>query len=243
MSVSSKWVREALVYYQEGNEARWLDAIGSNVVKWELRPGEPTNATDSLYNFVTTVTEAGAGETVMVPAQVGGKLVKIYTDAAEYDGVNAQLQGESFKLTAGLPLYFGAKIDIDDATQSDLLVGICELNTAMLATAAAHAIGGANVEGLFFVKIDGGTTIMAKAYKDNAQTATANVSTALDTSAHVYEIYWDGATAYFYFDGVLVTSVTSGFPDGDLTVTINVRAGSAANRTAYIHWMKCIQVL
>lgn len=239
--VITKNVNNATVYYDDRLSHRWYDAVGENVTKWELRPGEATNSTDALYGWVTTVVEGGAGETTMVPAQTAGAVALITTDAAEYDGINAQVQGEAFKLTAGRPMYFGAKVTLSEATQIDFLVGLCELQTALLATSSAHAIGG-TIEGVFFWKNDAVTTIYAKTYKDNAATGSAALATAMDTSAHVYEIYWDGTTAYFYCDGVLVTSVAAGLPDGDLTVSINVRAGSANARTATISWMRCIQV-
>jgi len=111
-----------------------------------------------------------------------------------------------------------------------------------VATAAAHAIAAADVEGVFFWKVDGGTVITAKTYKDAAQTATANSATVMNTSAHIYEIVWDGTTVYFYVDGILVTSVAASLPDGDLTPSINLRAGANAAKTMTVYWMKCIQI-
>jgi hypothetical protein len=50
MGVKSKTVREALVFYEDPYEQRWLKALGNNVMEYELSAGEPTNATDSIYN-------------------------------------------------------------------------------------------------------------------------------------------------------------------------------------------------
>jgi hypothetical protein len=241
--VNSKQVRDALVYHAEGNESRWLDALGPNVTKFSVPAGMASDdTTGDQTRFVVTVTEAGAGgDSTIVNSATAGEALTLVTDNAEYDGLNVQLKGEAFKCDTAKPFYFGIKCAISDATQSDFLVGLCETLTALLNVAASHAIAAANVEGVFFFKADGGTTLTAKTYLDGAQTATANAASAMDTSAHVYEIYWDGTTVYFYVDAVLVTSVAASLPDGDLTPSINFRAGAAAAKTMTVYWMKTIQ--
>lgn len=238
--IQTKNLRHSLVYYDEAFPDRWLDAIGKDVVKllsessipMDDSTGDPTSAT-------VTVVEIGAGTSIVVNSVTAGEWLTFTSAGNENDGHNLQWKGEPFKLTANLPMYVGAKITLDEATQVDFLFGVCETLTALL---AAHAIAGANVEGVFFCKLDAVTTITATTYKDGAETATANVATAMDTSAHIYEIYWDGATVYFYFDGVLVTSVAASLPDGDLTVSLNLKNGSAAVRTMTVHWLRAIQV-
>jgi len=241
--VNSKHVREALVYYQEGNESRWIDAVGQNVVKFVVNPGGASDdATGKPDRFTTVVTETGAGSCTIVNSLTAETAMLLTTDDTEYEGIQLQAKGEAFLLTSAKPLYFGIKCSISDATQSDLLIGLCETHGDLVATAAAHAIAAADVEGVFFWKVDGGTVITAKTYKDAAQTAIANSATVMNTSAHIYEIVWDGTTVYFYVDGILVTSVAASLPDGDLTPSINLRAGANAAKTMTVYWMKCIQI-
>lgn len=241
--VNAKQIREATVYYQEGNESRWLEARGNNVAKFELRPGQPSDdTTGKPTRFTTVVTETGAGSCTIVNAPTAGVAMLLTTDDAEYEGIQLQALGEAFKLTAALPLYFGIKCSISDATQSDLLIGLCQTHGDLMKTAVSHGIAAASVEGVFFCKVDGATTIKAKAYVAGAETATANGATAMDTSAHIYEIVWDGTTVFFYFDGILVTSVAASLPTEDLTLSINFRTGEAAAKTMSVYWMKAIQI-
>ena len=241
--VNSKNVREALVYYEEGNESRWIDAIGQNVTKFTMQAGTPCDNQANAHptRFLSTVVEVGAGDSLQANGLVAGTALLLTNAANEYDGTNFQALGEAFMLTSAKPLYFGIKCSISDATQSDLLVGLAEAHADLL-NAAAHAVAAANVEGVFFLKVDAATTIKAKTWKDAAETATANSATVMDTSAHIYEIVWDGTTVYFYVDGILVTSVAASLPDGDLTPSIVFRNGEAAVKTMTVYWMKAIQI-
>ncbi len=242
--VNSKHVNGALVYYEEGNESRWLDVMGLNITKFNLESGTAQDDQTPYVPTRFTVREisTGGGVSTIVNAEAVGTKLLITTDDADFDGVQAQLKGEAFKLSSAKPLYFGIKCSISDATESDLLVGLCEAHTDLLKESVAHGVAAADVEGVFFFKLDHVTTIAAKTYKDAAETGTANCATAMDTSAHIYEIVWDGTTVYFYMDGILVTSVAASLPDGDLTPSINFRTGEAAVKTATVYWMKAFQI-
>jgi hypothetical protein len=177
-----------------------------------------------------TVTEAGAGDTTCVNSETAGNSLLITTAANEYDGINLQARGESFKLESGKPLYFGVKVTASHATLCDLLIGLCDLDTTLMAVDTGHAIAIA-AGGVFFSKLAGVTTVIAKAIEAGVETASVNAPSALTISATTMEMYWDGTTLYYYIDNVLVTSIASGLPTGDLTFSINFRAGSAAART------------
>jgi len=241
--VNSKHTHGALVYYEEGNESRWIDALGLNVTKFILPSGAGCDdTTGDPTRFTVREISTGGGVSTIVNSATAGEALLITTDDAEYDGIQAQLKGEAFKLESAKPFYFGIKCSISDATQSDFLVGLCEVHTDLLKEAVAHGIAAADVEGVFFCKIDAETTIKAKVYLNAAETATANSATVMDTSAHIYEILWDGTTVYFYVDAILVTSVAASLPDGDLSPSIDFRAGAAAVKTMSVHWMKAIQL-
>lgn len=238
MGVASKFINGALVYYDENVTHRIVDAIGPNVVKYVLNAG--VDVSESNGQFVITLIEAGGGDTTIVAAQTIGDKLLITTDGTEYDGINLQLAGELFKLEAGKPFYFGVEATSNDATQSDMLIGMCELQTALLATAAAHAVGVA-IEGFFFLKLDGVTTINAEVYATDVETGQAAVATAMNTSKHWYEWVWDGTTLYAYYDNVLVGSFTSGLPDAELTPSINYRTGEGNATTLRIHEMRVFE--
>ncbi len=238
--VNSKWIREAQIFYDGDNQARWLDALGNNVVKFELEVGSPCDdTTGNPTRFVDTEVDAGAGNCTVVNAETAGEKLLITNAGNEYDGSCLTLRGEAFKLTTGLPFYFGIKMKSSHA-DADFIVGLGETLTAYLA-AAAHTVIAANVEGAFFIH-NTGEAIKAQVYKNNAQSSTADAATALDTSAHIYEIYWDGSYVNFYYDGTLVTSTATTLADGDLTPFLHFRNGTANARNLTVSWMRCIQI-
>ena len=241
MKMKTAKVNDAYVIENETLPKRWLDIFGE-CQKFSLDNGFATDdTTGDPSSFTMTVTEAGAGNTTAVNATSRGDSMLITTAANEYDGINLQLKGEAFKLTSSKPLYFGCKLKVSDATQSDLLIGLAETDTALLAVASAHAAdyGTSDVAG--FLKLDASTTIATQTVLTGTVTGSANYSTALDTDYTIFELYWNGSTLFYYIDGNEVTSVSGGLPDGDMTPTINFRAGAAAVKTCTIAWWRCFQ--
>ena len=238
----SKQVRGALVYYDD-YQFRWVDAIGKDVIKFLAKPGTPQDDTSTYLptRYTVTPTSDGAGDSTAVNSLKAGELLLLTTDNFEYDGINLQLKGEAFKLTANLPLYFGIKCKISAATQSDFMVGLCETDTTLFAVDTAHAIA-VTAGGIFFSKLDGSTVIAAKTYEAGAETNTANAATAMTTAYHIYEFYWDGTRLEAYMNGTLVALFTADFALADLTPSIAFLTGTTAAITMEVAWMRAIQI-
>jgi hypothetical protein len=167
-----------------------------------------------------------------------GNWLTITTDANENDSMNLQVKGSAYVLAAGKPLYFGIRCSIDDATQSDVLVGLAGTDTTL---SAAHAISvGASFVG--FTKLDAVT----QGYFKTITTATEGNSAAaftMTTGMKTYEFYWDGYSLYGYVDGVNVACFTTNIPTAVLRPSIFVAAGSAAVRILEVAWMRVIEVI
>ncbi len=204
-----------------GIGTRWHDAWG------DIQKSIPLTTAP----FTTTVT--GSTPTI-VPSLTEGELFTVTTPATDFSGINSQVTGEILKCTAGKPFKVYGKFKLEDATQSDFLFGVCATKTDLLATGTAHGITATAVEGLFFSKIDETTDINCHSYVNGAQTAIAAVGT-MDTSAHVYEIDWDGSKVDFYFDGVLKATFAASLPTVDLTLSMNMRAGVATAKTFTVY--------
>jgi hypothetical protein len=233
--VNSKWIREALVYYDGDNQARWLDALGNNVVKFELETGTPCDDTTFLpTRFVCTAINCTG-----VNAATAGEKLLLSATGAEYDGLCMTLRGEAFALAAGCPMYFGAKIKISRA-DAEFTLGLCETLTAYHA-AAANTIVAAGVDGAFF-RADTAGAVSAVVYENNALSSTADAAAALAITAHIYEIYWDGTYVNFYYDGTLVTQTATTLTTGALTPVLHVRCGTGNATTCTVSWMRAIQV-
>jgi hypothetical protein len=235
-------VNNAIVIENETLPTRWLDIFGE-CQKFDLGNGFPTDdTTGDPTQFTMTVTEAGAGNTTAVNSTVATESMLITTAANEYDGINLQLKGEQFKLTASKPFYTGVKLKINDADQTDLLVGLAETDTALLATGTAHATDYGTTDVLGFLSLDAVATITTQTVTNGVVVGSAVSDTSLVDDTYVtLEMYWDGETLHYYTDGVLDTSTSGSLPPGDLTPTINFRTGEAVANTCRIAWWRAFQ--
>lgn len=239
MGTNSKWINGNLVYHDSKYKYRFYDAFGPTVCKYVddfvRMPVDDTTGDPTEWNL--TIVEVGAGDTVTsLESGVAGGVLLITNAGNDNDGLQAQLKGEAFKLASGKPLYFGVKLKISSATQSDLMVGLC------INEGASPDILGAVTDGVYFRKIDGTTTCNFVLEKDSAETATA-AWTAATTAYVTLEFYFDGTYIDFWVDGVKGTRpVTTNLPDDEeLTVSLAWLNGEAAVGTCRIDWIRCIQ--
>ena len=210
-------------------------AVGEGARSWALQPGIPCDDTtlDPTCFVVTVVEAGGGGDSTITAGEVQGFPLLLTTDNAEYDGLNVQLRGEQAKLIAAKQVYLRGKFKLSEATQSDFLFGLAELKTDLMKTSSAHGVLATGVEGAFFVKVDGATAINFEVYKDGAKESTTAVGT-MTTSAIDYAIWWDGTRIHVYVDNVEVATLIGTLPDGNLTPSINFRAGTTTAITASV---------
>ncbi len=244
MSIVKETVNNQRVYRDDRAPNRWLDAFGPDVIKWRgnLKQGMD-DTTGDITGFTTTVTEVGGGgSSTTVKSTTAGHLLLLTTDNADYDGLNLQLKGESYKIETGKPMYFGIKFDIDDVDQTDMFFGLAETDTTLMAVAGAHAIalGG---DGAFFSSLDGSTVVAFKTYDGGVETNSAQAATALVDSTHMtLEFYFDGEILYGYQNGKLVGVFTDGLPNTEITLSLNFRTGETTAQNLEIYWLRAIQV-
>lgn len=233
--IHGQQIQGNLVFY-DTHRKRVLDAFGSDVIKViEDFLGTPHASSELDPSWTITRVEAGAGESTFAIIDGVGGVARITTDANENDGVNAQLIGEAFKLAAGTVLYFGARMKLGEATQSDVFVGLAITDTDIL---------GGVTDRIGFEKLDGSTDIKAMLEKDSTETLSAALATA-DTSYHTYEFYLDeDGVVEFFIDGVSVaTPAVTNLPnDEELRVSVQFLAGSAGAKTCDLDWVRCIQI-
>ncbi len=156
----------------------------------------------------------------------------------EYDGAAIQASGAAFTLAANKPLWFGAKVALDEATSTDFYIGLGITRSAFL-TAAGHTMHAATIDHAGFVKFDGGTSTLYIAEKAGAVSSSS--AGTMDTSAHIYEMYWNGSNMTYYVDGSAVGTVTS-VPTVALRPTMVFRNGSSSVQTCDVYWWRTIQI-
>lgn len=236
--VQTKNIRNALVYYDDRYPNRILDAIGSNVVKWELPVGVPK---DDTTHDPSGLVNTEVGTCSILSSTTPGDRLIITTGGTEYNGVNLQAHGSAFQLVAGKPLYFGARVAMQNGAKGDYLIGLCEVDTTLLATSSAHALAVTD-DGLYFYQLNDELEMSFVNEIGGAEGAIASDATTGNATYHDFEFYYDGTTLYIYVDGVEVGSITAGLADQALTPSINVRAGDDGAEILYVQWMKAIQI-
>lgn len=214
--------------------ARWYDAWGPTTAKLieDFISAPVDDTTGDLSAWTTTVVEVGTGDTVHAITGEAGGVLLVTNAANEDDGLNLQLKGEAFKLVSGKPLYFGTRLKISDATQSDLLVGLCITDTTLL---------GGMTDGLYFRKADGSTAVSFVTEKNTSETSAAALTA--DTSYHTLEFYFNGTDVRYFVDGAEIGIITATIPDDEeLTPSIHFLNGAAAVKTLNVDWIRCIQL-
>lgn len=233
-AIHTQHINGALAYWEE-HRKRIVDAVGSDVVKYTddfIVSGGPDAAWDS---WTVTRVEGGAGESTISAGDTGNGTMLLTADAADNDGLNCQLLGESFKLEAGKPLYFGARVQsLSEATQSDLFVGLAITDTDIL---------GGVTDSIGFQKVDGSADLTFVVNKNSTATTVAGLKTLAAATAYVLEFYWDGAALEVFVDGVsAATPSIANLPDDEeLRVSVHFLAGTTGGMTCAIDWIRCIK--
>jgi len=226
-----------------------IDAGNIKVMNDSRYPHRWYDAFGECEKFVTREftaddwTATATGSSTFEKGVLRGIFGLITTANVDFAGINAQLNGTKFSIAAGKPLYFGAKIEVDDDDKIDVLVGMCGTDTTLMAASSAHAVA-VSAGGIFFSKLDNVKVINFKTYTTGTEVNTAAVGTISKTAAQVYEFYWDGvSTLNAWLDGVLVAKFTSGITTEVLTPSICIRAGEDSAKTCKVHWIRAIQAL
>jgi hypothetical protein len=225
MTVHSQYVNGNLVWY-ENNRARWLDAVGADVTKY----------LDDFHTFNTgdwTITEVGAGGTEALTDGAGGLLL-LTTDALDDDSIEMQKVQEGFLLASGKECYFGIRLKVSEATESDFLVGLCITDTDLI---------DGMTEGVYFRKDDGDAYIDCVTETGGAETESSAVGTLTANTNVILEFYFDGTAVNFLINGTLVATHTAGIPaTEELTLSMAYQNGAANAKTMTVDWIRAIQI-
>ena len=240
MTLSTKNIHDARVLYDDEHPDRWYDAWGPGVVKYVTDfVGIPT---DNTTGMPTEYTNTLVGASTFAVTDVAGGTALITTAGAEDDGVKLQLgsqvgtAGENVSFAGAFPCYFGARFQIDDVTQSDVLLGVCVTDTACL---------DAVTDGMYFRCIDESAVLYFVLEKDSLETVTA-VATLVNATTVQVEWLYDGTYVHAYINGVLMASVAAtdaNFPNDELMrLTVEFLTGEAGAHTCCLDYLRLIQV-
>ena len=188
--------------------------------------------------YTITTTEAGSGNaSEEITSGAGGQLL-ITNDNADNDLDFFQLKGESFKWDSSKRMFFSAKFKTNDATQSEIVMGLQITDTTPLDV----------TDGIFFLKIDGDTQPDLIIEKDNSSSLSVLEMNAMEDDTFVtlsfeydpLDVATGGAVFRAYQDDVQVgeiTSTTNAPDDEELTISFGIQNGEAAAKTLTIDFI------
>lgn len=176
---------------------------------------------DSTNDWVQ-IKDTGASVAVGTDAD-GGTLVLTSTATTDNDGASIQSAQECFSLSSGKQLWFEARLQVSDADDMDVFVGLSDA----FATNPEAVLTSADRCG--FQIDDGNASILCKAEKNGTESSTDSAKDAADATNVVLSFYWDGKNKIEYsVDGALVATHTSNIPDDEqLAVALFELSGSA----------------
>lgn len=169
----------------------------------------------------TVVKDTGASVAIEADT-VGGKL--LLSSAATTDNDGASVQGnEIFKLAAGRKIWVEFTLQVSDADQMDVCVGLATnfaTNPEALLTTADR---------ICFQINDGGASILCKTEKDGTETSTDSGVDAADATDVTLGIRIDGTgSVEFFVNGALVATHTTNIPDDEnLALAVMELSGDA----------------
>lgn len=205
----------------------------------------------TYFNDFTTATDIsttdfnendfGGGGAVSLEADAVGGIVKFNSSGTEDDGIQRQLKNETFKYSSTKDLYFETRLSVSDADQTDIVIGLCILDTSLIAGMS---------DGIYFNVVDGNASI-------NFVLEKSGTATTLDTEKDFEDgtvstkykklAFWIPAgqsKAYVYVDDKLVKTQTiteENIPDANLTVSIAMLTGEGAANPIFVDYVYVTQ--
>ena len=188
--------------------------------------------------YTITTTEAGSGNaSEEITSGAGGQLL-ITNDDADNDLDFFQLKGESFKWDSSKRMFFSARFKTNDATQSEIVMGLQITDTTPLDV----------TDGIFFLKVDADTKPDLIIEKDNSSSLSVLEMDAMEDDTFVtlsfeydpLDVATGGAVFRAYQDDVQVgeiTGTTNAPDDEDLTISFGIQNGEAAAKTLTIDFI------
>jgi len=234
-----KFIRdiEFLNYHINHDKWRWFMHQHPQMAhRWE----DDFDAWDSEHYNIST-TENGSGNASEAITDMVNGVLLITNDDADNDNDEITLQGESWKLLTGYPLYAEIRFKLSDATQSDFWFGLITGTTFFTAPN----------DYVVFKKDDGDVNLDFAVAKDGTGSDT---DTTVDLADGVWKIvgfHFDGngTIRWFVFtDGdepqtcAANGSVTANIPDDEeLTLGFGLQNGEGAAKALYVDYIYCAQ--
>ena len=188
-------------------------------------------------DYTITTTEAGGGDATETIITGDGGLLKITNDAADDDLDFLQWKGhasgtiENYKYEAPKDLYYSVRFQTNDATQSELAIGLIITDTDPFTSVT---------DGIFFRKADGDATLQFVVEKDGTE-STLDVAELADDTFITVGFYYDTKDRKFHVyknNNEIGKVVNTNAPDDEeLAISFGIKNGAAAAKSLTLDYI------
>lgn len=199
-------------------------------------------AVDTADWFITRV-GASDGSVTMVDGGGNGE-VAITTGTSDDDSMDAQVNGEAFKIASGKTLVWEMRFKVEDVTLTDWFVGMAATDTTII-DATPDYIGFGNTDNAASVRAVNGQNATGAIAGSSAATNGTLTDTTVDLVNDTYVVVRfevsETSKVRFYVNGALKATHTTNLPDDvGLTPTFAIQAGSAAAEKITIDYILAV---
>lgn len=179
------------------------------------------------------VTETQAGATQAIAADVLNGALALVNSAADDDVNQIQSAEQAWRLTLGKRVWFECKLNVSDATQSDIFVGLATTDTSIIA-GTTDSVG--------FRKL-GGSAVVSSITEDATVETTNTAATMVSATDIVLGFYWDGKNnVKFYVNRSSVSEHTTNIEQtNQLALTVTLQNGEAVAKTLNVDYLYIAQ--
>lgn len=204
---------------------------------------DPTKVHADFDDFVSyaagdwVITETGVGTRALTAGN--GGLLLITNAAADNDNNQFQRVKEHVTMSASKRAWFKTRFKVSDATQSDICVGLCSLDTDVFSSADGDGV----TDGIFFWKDDGDALLDFQCQLDatTGQSRATSVATlANDTFVTLGWEYDGNGNLKYFVDDVqkgTIAATSAYLPDANLTMTFAIKNGEAVAKTMTVDYV------
>jgi hypothetical protein len=182
--------------FQDIGVTRWSGGVtnvsDTNIFN-SLKEPDPTlyHSLNQDFDTFTVAQFSVGGVGTPTRAQVAGLggVVALGTSAADNDNSWLQTINPTFQIVAGKKIFFRARFNVSDATQSDIALGL------EIAVAANNFL--TPVNGIFLRKDDDSTSIALVSRAASVETISSTMGTIVTATNHVVSFFYDGVSTLF----------------------------------------------
>jgi len=238
MSMHNKWEAGRLVSYEQGYRKRWTNAIGPDVVEWELLVNEPEKS-NALMRYNTVADSTGTVQNYGTAPYC----VRADTHALANKSAGIQLATSPFKFEASMPLYFGIEFKLANASSVGLNVGLFQNKSGDLLTSSG--VVQSSIGGAYFISAKGAKTLTPTTATASGAATSTTSTTSIGTSVMVLEMFWDptvssSGTLYYYANGTLLGTIAASICSSKALAPGFTVQGN--NKQMDVKWARCIQL-